>query len=57
VILKEATVDWITAEKICLYINEKYGANPGLRCSTKSYEGRCATEYIDQKKAGLFQES
>jgi len=47
VILKEATLYWITAEKICLYINEEYGANPGLRPSRKSYEGPCATEYID----------
>ena len=57
VILKEATVYWITAEKIYLNINERYEANPGLRCSTESYEGPCPPEYIDQKKADLFQAS
>jgi len=47
VILKEEIAYWITAEKICLCINEKYGANPRLQCSTESYEGPCAIEYID----------
>jgi hypothetical protein len=47
VILKEANIYWITAEKICLNINERYGANPRVRCSTESYEGLCAPEYID----------
>jgi hypothetical protein len=47
VIFKEATVYWITAEKMCLHINERYEANPGLPCSTESYEGPCPPEYID----------
>jgi hypothetical protein len=57
VILKEATLYWITAEKIRLNINENYGANPGLRCGTKVMKDHAFQNISIRKKQTSFKQA